>query len=204
VWLDIGGGFPYDHSVPLEDQPFSPLLFFETIADAWSAALRPPLLTEPGRFIAAPSMAIVSRVLSRKPRSGEPTIVVLDSGTNHNVMAAFYEHLWSCADAAQPACRYRFCGPLCMEDDILSGEKLASLPSAGSLVAVFNSGAYSLALSRTFIQPRPAVFALRADGSHKLLVPAESAEQAYGFAFRMEHPRIDGRTGTRSGDEASG
>ncbi len=147
VWLDIGGGFPYDHAVPLEEQTFSPSRFFAALAAAWGPSPRPPLLTEPGRFICAPAMAVVSRVLARKPRLGEPTIVVLDSGTNHNVMAAFYEHLWSYLDVA-PETSHRFCGPLCMEDDILSGERQVPPPKTGALVATLNAGAYSVALSR--------------------------------------------------------
>lgn len=185
VWLDIGGGFPYDHSVPFEEQTFSPPRLFADIADAWGPAPRPKLLAEPGRFIAAPAMAVVSRVLACKPRLGEPTIVVLDSGTNHNVMAAFYEHLWSCVETTTQA-RHRFCGPLCMEDDILSGERLSPVPKTGSLVASFNAGAYSVALSRAFIQPRPPVFELCSDGSYQLIQSREKIRHAYAFARPAE------------------
>lgn len=181
VWLDIGGGFPYDHAVPFEEQPFSPPSLFATLAAAWGPPPRPKLLAEPGRFIAAPAMAIVSRVLACKPRLGEPTVVVLDSGTNHNVMAAFYEHLWSCAETTDQA-SHRFCGPLCMEDDILSGERVSPVPKTGTLVASFNAGAYSIALSRAFIQPRPPVFELQGCGNSRLIQHRESFEQSYLFA----------------------
>jgi ornithine decarboxylase len=184
VWLDIGGGFPYDHSTPLEEQTFVPAHFFAALADAWGPAPRPVLLAEPGRFISAPAMAVVSRVLACKPRVGEPTIVVLDSGTNHNVMAAFYEHLWAHTDVAAVA-SHRFCGPLCMEDDILSGERLSAPPKTGALVATFNAGAYSLALSRTFIQPRPPIFELCADGAHRLLQHRETPDCAYALGEAM-------------------
>ena len=185
VWLDIGGGFPYDHAVPFEEQPFSPSRLFATLADAWGPPPRPRLFAEPGRFIAAPAMAIVSRVLACKPRLGEPMVVVIDSGTNHNVMAAFYEHLWSYAESATPA-SHRLCGPLCMEDDILSGERLSPPPKKGSLVASFNAGAYSFALSRTFIQPRPPVIAFHGAGDHERILQRESAEQSYLFSQRIE------------------
>jgi diaminopimelate decarboxylase len=181
VWLDIGGGFPYDHAVPLEEQTFLPSRFFSALADAWGAAPRPPLLTEPGRLISAPTMAVVSRVLASKPRTGEPTIVVLDSGTNHNVMAAFYEHLWLYTDATTGAARHRFCGPLCMEDDVLSGERHAAPPKNGALVATFNAGAYSVALSRSFIQPRPPIFTLQSGGGFQLLQYRETPDRAYEF-----------------------
>ena len=168
VSLDIGGGFPYEHDRHFNDQPFRPSDFFGALAATWGPGARPPLVIEPGRFIAAPAMALVSRVLSRKPRLGEPTIVVLDSGTNHNVMAAFFEHLWS-FEGVTPDADYRFCGPLCMEDDILSGRRYSSLPARGALVATLNTGAYSLALLRTFIQPPPQVFLVRQDGRYEVL-----------------------------------
>lgn len=185
VWLDIGGGFPYDHAVPFEDQPFSPPSLFETLAAVWGPPPRPKLLVEPGRFIAAPAMAIVSRVLACKPRLGEPTVVVLDSGTNHNVMAAFYEHLWSCAETTAQA-SHRFCGPLCMEDDILSGERVSPMPKTGTLVASFNAGAYSIALSRAFIQPRPPVLTIFSDGSCQLIQGREAIERSYPFEQPLE------------------
>lgn len=181
VMLDVGGGFPYDHALPFEEQLFSPSRLLATLADAWGPVPRPPLLVEPGRFIAAPAMAVVSRVLAHKPRQGEPTIVVLDSGTNHNVMAAFYEHLWSYLDSGSGA-NHRLCGPLCMEDDILSGQKSGPPPKTGSLVAMFNAGAYSLALSRAFIQGRPPIFALHGDDGAELVQPSESGEQCYPLA----------------------
>jgi diaminopimelate decarboxylase len=168
VCLDIGGGFPYDHDRQFDEQQFRPPHFFSTLATAWGIGQRPSLIVEPGRYIAAPSMAVVSRVISRKPRSGEPTIVVLDSGTNHNVMAAFFEHLWSFVGIS-PEAEYRFCGPLCMEDDILSGRRYSALPARGDLVATLNAGAYSLALMRAFIQPLPPVFEVREDGNYEKL-----------------------------------
>lgn len=181
VWLDIGGGFPYDHSVPFEEQSFSLPNLVSTLADAWGPPPRPRLFAEPGRFIAAPAMAVVTKVLALKPRSGEPTIVVLDSGTNHNVMAAFYEHLWRYSETTDSTC-HRLCGPLCMEDDILGGVKRSAAPKKGSLVASFNAGAYSLSLSRAFIQPRPPVVEMRNDRSYQLLQPREKIDQSYAFA----------------------
>ena len=84
VWLDIGGGFPYDHSVPFEEQTFQPARFFETLGDAWGPGPRPAHYFRSQGDLAAPAMAVISRVVACKPRHGEPTIIVLDSGTNHN------------------------------------------------------------------------------------------------------------------------
>jgi diaminopimelate decarboxylase len=181
VWLDIGGGFCYDHARRFEEQLFNPRLFLQALASEWNEP-RPALLMEPGRFIAAPAMAIASRVIACKSRANEPTIVVLDSGTNHNVMGAFYEHLWEFQANGSEAAEYRFCGPLCMEDDVLSAARFGARPHTGDLVLMWNSGAYSFALSRCFIQPRPPIVQIDEGGTSVLLQAREDMAGAYGLS----------------------
>jgi len=152
TWLDIGGGFPYDHGTEQAHQPFEPGELVKALIDAWGNDPRPVLIVEPGRWIAAPCLTAVGRAISRKRRPGEPTIVVLDIGTNQNVMAAFFEHTWSFIGEVEDIGPFRLCGPLCMEDDILSGATEGLAPALGSLVIAGNSGAYSIALARNFIQ----------------------------------------------------
>lgn len=185
VWLDLGGGFPYHHDRPQDQQNFNPAELFGLLSDRWVLLPHPPLLVEPGRWIAAPSMAIVSRVIASKPRLGEPTVIVLDGGTNLNVMSAFYEHLWMVNETDEEG-EFRFCGPLCMEDDILSGLVRGELPKRGSLVVMLNAGAYSFSLSRTFIQPRPPVIRLKRDSSYELLAPREVMGMTYGFSTHSQ------------------
>jgi diaminopimelate decarboxylase len=79
-------------------------------------------------------------------------------------MAAFYPHLWSFQRTEVFEQSFRLCGPLCMEDDVLSGAMTSPLPEAGSLVATLNAGAYSMSLSREFAQPLPPVLGLTPHG----------------------------------------
>lgn len=181
VWLDIGGGFPYQHDRSLNMQDFQLAAFFKNLRNSWEQADIPQILIEPGRFIAAPAFILICKVLACKKREGEPTIVVLDSGTNHNVMAAFFEHQWEFQHVSQSLEQFRLCGPLCMEDDIMSGALNSRLPQKGTLVAMLNAGAYSLSLSRTFIQPRPAIIKLKSNKKYELLVPRETIKTAYGL-----------------------
>lgn len=153
TWLDIGGGFPYDHRLDQEDQEFRPAELVQRLLDAWGDAPRPMLVVEPGRWIAAPCLSAVGQAIAVKRRPGEPTIVVLDMGTNQNVMAAFYEHQWTFFGEVADIGPFRLCGPLCMEDDILSGAMDGHAPVVESLVRASNAGAYSIALARNFIQP---------------------------------------------------
>lgn len=187
VFLDIGGGFPYDHAVAPDAQPFEPYAFFRSLRRQWTGNRTPPLLIEPGRFIAAPAMAVVCAVIAAKKRDGEPTIVVLDSGTNHNVMAAFYEHQWTCLGPTGEDQPYRLCGPLCMEDDILSGTLVGPIPMVGSLMIAENAGAYSMSLGRAFIQPRPPVVLINEIGNHKVLLARESRSCSYDI-WRADAP----------------
>ena len=185
TYLDMGGGFPYDHDRPMECQEFSAWRFLAALRQAWDLSIVPRLIIEPGRIIAAPCFAVVSRVLSCKPRVGEPSIVVLDTGTNHNVMGAFYDHLWRFQQAEEDPGEFRFCGSLCMEDDILSGVISGVRPQVGSLVGMFNAGAYSLSLARAFIQPRPAIISMMSDGRTRLESRRETLRGAYGQAKRV-------------------
>jgi len=180
VRLNLGGGFPYDHDRPIENQRFDPRSFFAELGRTWGTA-RPVLVIEPGRWIAAPSVALVARVASCKRRRNEPTIVVIDSGTNHNVMGAFHEHEWWFPETEAVEDRFRMCGPLCMEDDIMSGPMTRQPPKVGSLVAMRNAGAYSLSLSRTFIQPRPPVVTFEGDSEYRVLVGRETPDLAYSL-----------------------
>jgi diaminopimelate decarboxylase len=181
VHLDIGGGFPYQHDKCSENQEFKPINFFSILRNAWGDGKRPVMIIEPGRFIAAPSLMLVSKVLAIKQRMEEPTIVVLDSGTNHNVMAAFFEHEWHFSKVSKCKKEFRLCGPLCMEDDILSGPMSSQIPIQSSLAVMLNAGAYSLSLSRTFIQPRPPIISFIENGKCELLVPRENITASYAL-----------------------
>jgi diaminopimelate decarboxylase len=180
VFLDVGGGFPYSHDVSLAAQSFEPEDFFSELRQSWGYRVVPPIIVEPGRWISASAFGVVSRVLSCKPRKSEPSIIVLDSGTNHNVMGAFYDHSWVFLESATERSSFRFCGPLCMEDDILSGEIVGEPPRVGSLAMMMNAGAYSFSLSRSFIQARPPVVQLCQDGDYQILTPREEPATAYG------------------------
>jgi diaminopimelate decarboxylase len=178
VWLDIGGGLPYEHSQCSDNQPLDPTTLFRTLAALWGSP-RPHLIIEPGRYVAAPSLTAVGRVIATKKRPREPLIIVLDLGTNHNVMGAFFDHLWEFSVVEDSIQQYRVCGPLCMEDDVMSGETRGPVPRIGALAAMHNAGAYSLSLARNFIQPIPAVVEL-GESSHTVLLDRGCFESAFG------------------------
>lgn len=156
--LDVGGGFQYDHA--RKGPADSIHLAVEAIAHAWRSTSRPTLVVEPGRVIAAPYLTQVARVIAVKRRPNEPTIVVLDTGTNHNISAAFFQHLVSFWPPPPEPGPIRLVGPLCMEDDIMSGRLDLGVPTVGSICTIENAGAYSVAFQRRFIQDVAPVLSL--------------------------------------------
>ena len=181
--LDIGGGFAFAHDGSGEDDWLS---FFDEIASLWPEP-RPFLLVEPGRVVAGPALTLVCRVLARKERPGEPAIIVTDGGTNHNVMGAFFEHGWS-FECTDEVARYRMCGPLCMEDDVMSGERHGPLPRRRTLAQMANAGAYSLTLARSFIQPAPPVVQISPEGDVKMLLARVDYSRTYGGVAGIAAP----------------
>lgn len=180
LWLDIGGGYSFVHDAAGESDSWPS--FFADLAAEWPTN-RPFLIVEPGRVVAGPTMTLICRVLAHKQRPREPIIVVTDGGTNHNVMGAFFEHAWEFAEVeGAEAVAFRICGPLCMEDDVMSGERNGVLPKRGSLAAMRNAGAYSLSLARSFIQPVPPVVTLR-DGAVETLLPRADYGRTFGAAL---------------------
>lgn len=174
--LDIGGGYSLSHD-KLEQQ-LPNFEFFRMLADTWGPD-RPRLIIEPGRIVAGPSMTLVCRVLSRKRRPREPDILVIDGGTNHNVMGAFFEHAWSFEDLTEEIINWRLCGPLCMEDDLMSGSRTEKVPRVGSLLAMHNAGAYSFTLARNFIQGVPPIVEIN-EGSFRLIASRGDLRKVYG------------------------
>jgi diaminopimelate decarboxylase len=187
LWLDIGGGYPFVHDATGEYDDW--LSFFADLASEWSSR-RPFLIVEPGRVVAGPTMTLVCRILAHKRRPREPIIVVTDGGTNHNVMGAFFEHAWEFSVVEGPAdVSFRLCGPLCMEDDVMSGERRGSLPKPGTIAAMRNVGAYSLSLARSFIQPVPPVVDL-CDDTANVLLPRADYSRAFGSAHPASTPYL--------------
>jgi diaminopimelate decarboxylase len=184
VMVDIGGGFPYQHEVPFEDQSFQPVAFFQKLAGAWKLPTKPHLVVEPGRVIAAPSMMLVSTVLATKHRP-EATLVVLDSGTNLLPIASEFNHLIHFPETAGHSEPFVICGPLCSEEDVFAGLYQAPIPDAGCIVVISNAGAYSVALASTFIQPRPPILTLGESDSLSLTVNRETMEQAYALVSTL-------------------
>ena len=146
--LDLGGGwFPDDWDtffIPQMDEALS-------VASRSLRDLR-TVIIEPGKALAQPSMALITRVIDYRQSSNE---VVVDGSVAELPMAAIYPHRTFCLSHGQwmPLGRGdgRILGRLCMESDVLSTD--VSVPGSilpGDLIAFCDAGAYDESMSYEF------------------------------------------------------
>src|SRR6266853_244510 len=142
---------------------------------------RVTILLEPGRSVIADAGVVLTRVrnIKRRPETDDVWLLT-DAG--YNIMLSmnnykWYYHLISASRACEPSERdYKVAGPLCDSGDVYFDiEREGRLPDyrklpqdvqPGEVLALLNSGAYSLAQMFPYNgRPLPAVVITREDGS---------------------------------------
>jgi D-ornithine/D-lysine decarboxylase len=150
------------------------------------------ILLEPGRSVIADAGLVLTTVLNMKQRPETGDIWLLtDAG--YNLMLSmnnykWYYHLVSASRAGEPhVSDYKVAGPLCDSGDVYFDiERCGRLPDyrmlpanvqPGEVLALLNSGAYSLAQMFPYNgRPLPAVVMTREDGSAYLARRRDSYE----------------------------
>jgi diaminopimelate decarboxylase len=150
------------------------------------------ILLEPGRSVIADAGLVLTTVLNIKQRPETGDIWLLtDAG--YNLMLSmnnykWYYHLVSASRAGEPhGSDYKVAGPLCDSGDVYFDiERCGRLPDyrrlpanvqPGEVLALLNSGAYSLAQMFPYNgRPLPAVVLTREDGSAYLARRRDSYE----------------------------
>src|SRR5207237_7669891 len=159
-YVDIGGGLgiPYAHAE--ED--------FAATAAAYAAAVTRPLhgwkvclLLEPGRSIAGPAGALLTRVLYLKSNGGK-FFAVCDAAMNDLLRPALYDarHQIAPVTALQNGSileKFDVVGPVCETGDFLARDWELPALREGDLLAVLDAGAYAMSLASNYnSRPRPA------------------------------------------------
>ncbi len=151
--LDMGGGwFPDDWHAPEDDR-------FARAVDRVKAALPGvrQIVSEPGKAMAQPSMAIAMRILEIQEHEDDYVEAVVDGSIAELPMFAFQPHriLRQCAatGALQPLGRGKthLMGRLCMEHDIVASN--VALPDgtrAGDVLIFCDVGGYDRSMSYVF------------------------------------------------------
>ena len=150
--LNMGGGFfvPYkanEQEIDVEElaSVITDIILNETSIET--------IALEPGRYVVCDSTILLTRCVDVK-RSGTKNYIGVDAGFNTLVRPAFYGsyHHVAIANKFNKACegKYDVVGPICESGDFLAKDRALPAPEEGDLVAVYNAGAYSFAMSSTY------------------------------------------------------
>ena len=176
-FLDAGGGLGISY------QSEMPINFKEQAQNYADAVLSPirkskrlsrlHLLLEPGRSIVGPAGALVTRILYQK-RNGAKRFTIVDAAMNDLIRPSLYQarHQIVPVQLDVPAAALSVtdvCGPICESGDFLARD--ASLPELGpgSLLCVYDAGAYGMSLSSNY-NTRPRAAEVLVEGSRARLI----------------------------------
>lgn len=117
------------------------------------------LLLEPGRSIAAPAGALLTRVLYVKENSGKQFLIV-DAGMNDLIRPSLYQAYHEIVPVELKrgkAVTADVVGPVCETGDFFARGRTLPPVEAGDLVAILDAGAYGMSISSNYnSRPRPA------------------------------------------------
>jgi diaminopimelate decarboxylase len=164
--VDFGGGIGIPYKP--EDKELPPEIVAEKIIGVVKRVVedknltKPTLMFEPGRYIVGDAGILLARVGYVKERPGMPTWISLDAGMNALIRPALYGayHHMEVANKIleKNEFTYNVAGPLCESGDFLGKDRKLPNVEQGDLVAVFEVGAYGLAMSNQHTaQSRPAM-----------------------------------------------
>jgi diaminopimelate decarboxylase len=153
-FLDLGGGL----AVSYNGEPGADVAAWGTIARDAARRAALALIVEPGRFLVANAVMLLTTVLYRK-QSGDKTYVITDAGMTELLRPSHYD-AYHRIDAVVPRATRSVvdvCGPVCESGDFLALDRELDDVEAGDLLVVHSAGAYGFVMASTYnARPRPA------------------------------------------------
>ncbi len=147
--LDIGGGFPVEYVEPV------PAIaeFCRPIGDALDQYIRPDIriVSEPGRFIAATPVALVTTVVGKSMRDGKMWYY-LDDGLYSTFSGMLFDHCQYPVLTWRPGIEQLsvLAGPTCDSFDVMYDGLMIPEQEIGDRVVVLATGAYCSVSGSTF------------------------------------------------------
>ena len=180
-YLDAGGGLP----VPYDGEDEPDLTAYARIVTVAANTLGLELLVEPGRYFAAASGVLVTRVLYRK-ETGDKTYLICDSGMTELLRPSHYDafHRIDAVVPREERLVADVVGPVCESGDFLALDREMEAVEPGDLLAVRTAGAYGYVMSSTY-NARPRVAEVLVDGARWAVV---TARETYEDLVRLEVP----------------
>jgi diaminopimelate decarboxylase len=175
-YLDAGGGLGISyHSSQPQDYAALARRYAEAISDPLRRLKRnrPHLLLEPGRFIIAQAGALVTRVLYQK-QNGAKRFTIVDAAMNDLLRPSLYNarHEIVPVDFRElgPSPGHSdICGPICETGDFLARDVPLPVVAPGSLLCVYDAGAYGMSLASNY-NTRPRAAEVLVDGKRVRVV----------------------------------
>jgi diaminopimelate decarboxylase len=153
--IDLGGGFAVERA-GRGGHEARPALELSELVRAVAPRLRSlgaiPVF-EPGRWIAAPSGVLLTRILDCK-NVGERRIVIVDAAMNDLIRPALYDAVHPVEPVAAPSAGapavFDIYGPVCESGDYLARDVELHDPKPGDLLAILDAGAYGFSMSSNY------------------------------------------------------
>lgn len=177
--LDLGGGFGVSYKGDAYARPrdFAPVVA-EITKDLQARGVRIQL--EPGRFVAAESGTLVTKVMFVK-KSGGYNFVMVDAGMNDLIRPALYQAYHPIKLARVSSAKDMPCviaGPVCESSDIFARDRM--LPEdikRGDIIEIGYAGAYGFTMSSQY-NARDRLAEVMVEGNtHRLIRRAFTAEE---------------------------
>ncbi|HEU5232246.1 MAG TPA: diaminopimelate decarboxylase [Terriglobales bacterium] len=156
-FLDAGGGLGISYnSKQAEDYTALARRYAEAVTEPLRRLKRnrPHLLLEPGRFIIAQAGALITRVLYQK-QNGAKRFTIVDAAMNDLLRPSLYNarheivpaDLRDLGSSPGPS---NICGPICETGDFLARDVPLPDVAPGSLLCVYDAGAYGMSLASNY------------------------------------------------------
>ena len=159
AFLDAGGGLGISYqSAGATDFHDQALRYSEAVLQSMKKLKRSRihLLLEPGRSIVAPAGALVCRVLYQK-QNGSRRFTIVDAAMNDLIRPSLYQarHEIVSVEVESQAAGMKMnttdvCGPICETGDFLARDAALPALGPGSLLCVYDAGAYGMSLSSNY------------------------------------------------------
>ncbi|MFW6374921.1 MAG: diaminopimelate decarboxylase [Guyparkeria sp.] len=170
--LDLGGGLGIRYTDETPPAAADWIEAIRSVVDADPLARELPIWIEPGRFIAGPAGALLTRVEYLKPGEHK-SFAIVDAAMNDLMRPALYGSDMAIVPAGQAAGErhpgtWEIVGPICETGDFLGHEREMEL-AEGDLLAVLGAGAYGFSMASNYnTRPRPAEVLVDGETLHEI------------------------------------
>jgi diaminopimelate decarboxylase len=190
-YIDLGGGFASASKLKAQYLSNSYLIpnfdtYAETICvelfDSFSPEEPPTLFTESGRALIDEAGYLASSVVGTKTMPTGKRGLILDAGVNLLYTSTWYDFkvspIKNTNTSFEDVILY---GPLCMNIDIVRENCLLPNMVKGDSLVIYPVGAYNVTQWMQFIEMRPAIVLIEANGNVKLIRRRETVEDINSF-----------------------